>query len=234
MKAAFIVTSATNTRFGVFSADERIKQTIDTINSIKARCPLAYIVLVEMAGVPITDEQKAVLQPNVNLFLDYSSDPLVQQIYKNPNWDVVKSSTELMCFGEALAVIEPYVKGFDRIFKVSGRYLLNTDFNIYDYADKQDKIVFAKRKKSQFPAEVTGGVAEQYMSRCWSFPVAELENITKMFQAMRKCMATIVKDGGYIDIEHLLFLYSNAAKVVELNTVGVQGLLGPNGTLVRD
>jgi hypothetical protein len=234
VRVAFIVTSAINTRFGVFSADDRIKQTIDTINSIKARCPEAYVIMVEMAGVPITAEQKALIQPSVNLFLDFSTDPVVQQIYKNPNWDVVKSSTELMCFGEALNVIVSYVKDIDRIFKVSGRYLLNEDFNIYDYADKQDKIVFAKRKQSQFPAEVTGGVKEQYMSRCWSFPAAELEGIAKMFVAMRKCMFTIVKDGGYIDIEHLLFLYSNPAKVIEVNTVGVQGLLGPNGTLVRD
>ena len=234
MKAAFIVTSATNTRFGVFSSEDRLAQTIDTILSIKERCPLAYIVLVEMAGAPLQNHQKETLQSHVNLLLDYSSDALVQKIYENPNWDVVKSSTELMCFGEALTVIKPYVDSFDRIFKVSGRYLLNDDFNIVDYAGYPDKIVFAKRKQSQFPPEVTGGVKEQYMSRCWSFPAKKLDNVAKQFAAMRRCMFDIVQKGGYIDIEHLLFLYSNQADVVEVNKIGVQGLLGPNGTLVKD
>lgn len=234
MKAAFIVTSATNTRFGVFNAEDRLVQTVDTILSIKQRCPTAYIVLIEMAGVPLQDHQKETLQSHVNLLIDYSQDALVQKIYENPNWDVVKSSTELLCFGEALTVIKKYVDSFDRIFKVSGRYLLNDDFNIADYASYQDKIVFANRRKSQFPAEVTGGVAEQYMSRCWSFPAKDINKIAKMFKAMRRAMFVIVGDHGYLDIEHLLFLYTNPADVVEFDKIGVQGLLGPNGTLVRD
>ena len=234
MRAAFIVTSAINTKFGVFNAEDRLVQTVDTILSIKQRCPSAYIILVEMAGVPLQEHQKETLQSHVNLLIDYSQDALVQQIYKNPNWDVVKSSTELMCFGEALTVMKKHVDSFDRIFKVSGRYLLNDDFNIANYASYPDKIVFAKRKKSQFPPEVTGGVAEQYMSRCWSFPAKDINKIAKMFKAMRRAMFVIVGDHGYLDIEHLLFLYTNPADVVEFDKIGVQGLLGPNGTLVRD
>lgn len=234
MRAAFIVTSATNTRFGVFNAEDRLVQTIDTILSIKQRCPSAYIVLIEMAGIPLQDHQKETLQSHVNLLIDYSGDALVQKIYENPNWDIVKSSTELMCFGEALIVMKKHVDSFDRIFKVSGRYLLNEDFNIADYASYPDKIVFAKRKQSQFPPEVTGGVSEQYMSRCWSFPAKDLDKIAKMFKAMRRAMFCIVGDHGYLDIEHLLFLYTNPADVVEVDKIGVQGLLGPNGTLVRD
>ena len=47
-------------------------------------------------------------------------------------------------------------------------------------------------------------------------------------------MSKIVAAGGFIDIEHLLFVYTNLALVHEVDTVGVQGNLGPNGVLVKD
>lgn len=232
MKTAFIVTSAINTRFGVFDPTARMLQTMDTIKSIKAKVPDAYIILLEMAGAPLLDDRKALLQKEVNLILDYSSDKIVQGIYENPNWDVVKSSTELMCFGNALRAIEPYVSKCDRIFKLSGRYVLNDNFDINNYTN--NKIVFAKRRPSQFPSTVTGGVTEQYMSRCWSFPTTMYNDVYHQFLQMKEHMTKIVNAGGYIDIEHLLFKFTPPDRVLEIGTVGVEGRLGPNGVRIND
>jgi len=235
MTPGFIITSALNTRFGIFSAEQRLKQTIATIDSIKHHCPDAPIALLEMAGEPLKLEQQAQLDPLVASIIDFTPLPAVQEIYKNPNWDVVKSSTELMCFEITLEVLrsDESFKLVDRLFKVSGRYLLNEDFNI-DGHSFADKIVFAKRRKSQFLPAITGGVAEQFMSRCWSFPAADSVAMQRQFKAMRLAMATIVANGGYLDIEHLLFLYTDPNKIIELDKIGVQGCIGPNGQAVRD
>ncbi len=236
MKLGFVVTSAINTRFGVFSTEERIQQTIDTITSIRARCPGAVVALLEMAGESLKPEQQEVLQPHVDILINFSNDVIVKEIYKNPNWDVVKSSTEMMCFESAIRILHTnhLFDDVTRVVKVSGRYLLNEDFNPVDYEDVADKIVFAVKRDSQFTAQITGGVSKQFMSRCWSFPRTMMVEMANTFHAMQLCMRTIVQNGGYLDIEHLLFLYISTNKYVEFDKIGVQGLLGPNGTVVRD
>lgn len=237
MHYGFIVTSAINTKFGVFTADERLQQTLDTIDSIYERCPDAYIALIEMSGEKITSNQKLAIQEVVDVVIDFSGTADVRAIYQNPNWDVVKSSTEIMCFQRALGILKTLNSAvdIDRWFKVSGRYLLNEDFCSNDYADTDwaNSIIFATRRPSQFAPEITGGVTEQFMSRCWSFPATRISYVELMFFAMSKCFTAVAESGGYIDIEHLLFLYAEPDSL-EIPLVGVQGLLGPNGTLVRD
>ena len=127
VKHAFIVTSAINSKFGVFSPDQRLTQTIDTINSIKSKIPDALIVVMECCGNPIRKDQEDVLRENCHIFIDYSQDTDVQDMYDNDNWDVVKNSTEIMCFGRVLETLakDDAFKGIDRIHKMSGRYVLN-------------------------------------------------------------------------------------------------------------
>ena len=237
MNPGFIVTSAINTKFGVFNAEERLQQTLSTIDSIYARCPDAYVALIEMAGSPLLAEQKAALHEVVDVVIDFSGTADVRAIYQNPNWDVVKSSTEIMCFQRALGILKTLksASNIDRWFKVSGRYLLNEDFCTDAHAggESASKCVFATRRTSQFAPEITGGVTEQFMSRCWSFPATRISYVESMFLAMSKCFTAVAESGGYIDIEHLLFLYAEPDSL-EIATIGVQGLLGPNGTLVRD
>jgi hypothetical protein len=234
MKTGFIITSALNTKFGVHATDARLQQTLDTIKSIKDRVPDAHITIIEMAGEPLTDEHRTIFKQHSDVLYDFTEEPIVKEIYKSDNWDVVKSLTELTCFGHTLTMIannNKYDK-INRFFKVSGRYLLNDDFTLDNYTN--DKVVYGTKRTSQFDPKITGGVEFQYMSRCWSFPKSELINMISMFTAMRLCMIDILSKGGYLDIEHLLYLYSDPDKVLEIEKVGVQGLLGPNGILVKD
>jgi len=240
MKPGFIITSALNTKFGVHKTGARMNQTLDTIASIKEHCPNANITFLEMAGEPLHFEQSEIIQQFVDTLINFTNDIAVKEIYKNDNWDIVKNLTEITCFAQTLQMIQDnpaaYV-GVDRFFKISGRYVLNEDFKIADYdaPERKDKIVFAQRRNSQFDTKVTGGVAQQFMSRCWSFPAKDVAKIQKTFVAMRLCMLDILQKGGYLDIEHLLFLYlGSEINILEVEKIGVQGLLGPNGVLVRD
>ena len=238
MKLGFIVTSAINTKFGVFNVEKRLEQTLVTIYSIHGYVEDPYIVFIEMAGEPLTPSQKADIQPHVNVIVDFSNDANVKAIYQNPNWDIVKSSTEIMCFQRTLEIIKTLdsAKGVDRWVKLSGRYRLVDEFDDLAYNNPAwaDKCVFAQRRNSQFPEHVTGGVKSQFMSRCWSFPADKLSYISSMFFAMSKAFRTTVECGGYLDIEHLLYLYLPEDMVVEVDKIGVMGLLGPTGQRVVD
>jgi hypothetical protein len=233
----FIVTSAINSKFGVFNPEQRLTQTVDTIKSIKSKIPTAKIVIMECCGTPIRPEQAEILKANCNLFVDYSHDADVQALYDNDNWDVVKNGTEIMMFSRLLRTANDtgVFAGVDRIHKMSGRYVLNNMFDpaTYDQTDIADKIIIGPKFKSQFPIEVTT-VPLQYMARLWSWPLARLDEVIKIYEDSFVFFAERLAQGGYVDIEHVLYKFINPANVHEIQNLGVEGCIAPNGQPIKN
>lgn len=237
MKSLFILTSAINSKFGVYKPDQRLQQTIDSINSIKQYVPDAKIAIVEMTGISPTAEQVETLKSHVDYFYDFTTDEAVQDIYNSTdNWDIVKNTTEVMVFSNVLSdMIEQGIdQQFDRIFKMSGRYILTENFDLSYYDTVADRIVVLQRKSSQFPPQVTDGMHFQYMSRLWSWPAGQTETVLDSYSQGFVAMAERIDQGGYFDIEHMLFKYLPADTVTEIPRVGLRGLLGPNGIAIED
>jgi len=237
MKKLFILSSAINSKFGKFNPAERLQQTVDSEDSIKQFCPDAKICVVEMTGVSPTEEQVRAILAKVNYFFDFTKDQAVIDIYNSTdNWDIVKNTTEVMCFTNALSslVEQGIIKEYDRVFKMSGRYLLTENYKGVDYESLKDRIVVLERKGSQFPPEITGGKQFQYMSRLWSWPASETQKVIDAYNEGFMAMAQRYADGGYFDIEHMLFAYLPADLVTEVPRVGLRGLLGPNGVAIED
>jgi len=237
IKHAFVVTSAINSKFGVFKPAERLTQTIDTINSIRRKLPTASIAIMECCGEPIQDEQSDILRANCDVFVDCSRDEEVQELYDNDNWDVVKNTTEVMCFGRTLAVLqtEGFFKGVDRVHKMSGRYVLNDFFDpdTYEQSDVVDRIVIGPKHKSQFPVEVTQQ-PWQYMARLWSWPTAMTDQVIQVYSDSFLYMAERLSQGGYADIEHVLARFLPAEYVHEIQNTGVEGCIAPNGQAIKN
>ena len=235
IKHCFVVTSAVNSKFGVYSPAERTAQTIATLTNIRERVPGCKIVVMECGGTPPTEEQLKLLSDHSDLVLNYSTDPDVQAIYVSDNWDLVKNSTEIMCFARALreCAERGILEGVDRVHKMSGRYLLNTDFNLAVYEQYADRIVIGPKYKSQFPFEVTG-IELQYMARLWSWPASITDRIVQTYTDSLNYMAQRVAAGGYADIEHVLYKFLPANLVAEIAELGVEGSIAPNGVAIRN
>jgi hypothetical protein len=236
-KHAFIVTSAVNSKFGVFTPTQRLQQTLDTIFSIKSKIPDAIVIVMECCGEPIKKTQEDIIRANCDVFVDYSQDEEVQALYDNDNWDVVKNGTEIMCFGRALAVLnkEEIFKNIGRIHKMSGRYVLNDMFDpeTYEQTEVQDKIVIGPKYRSQFPPEITT-VPFQYMARLWSWPTSRVDEVVKVYSDSFIFFAERLAAGGYVDIEHVLAKFLNPAHVHEIQNLGVEGQIAPNGTAIQN
>ncbi|HET8688297.1 MAG TPA: hypothetical protein VFM18_16940 [Methanosarcina sp.] len=233
MKTAFIITSAINTKFGVYTAEQRLTQTLDTIKSVRRHVPDAKIFAVELAGLPLSEEQKQIILANVDQLVDLSSDQDVIDIFNSTdNWDIVKNTTEVMGFARALAQFD--FTGIDRVFKISGRYTLSDTFNIDGFELLDGRIVVSKRRNSQFGPGVTGGISYQYMSRLWSWPANKTQDIIEMYEQGFVYMAQTLAAGGYCDIEHMLFKFLPAQLVTEVDRIGIQGNIAPNGAPVVD
>jgi hypothetical protein len=236
MKHCFIVTSAVNSRFGVYSPIERLEQTVTTVASIRKHVPAAKIVIMEVTGVPVTAEQTAILSSVCDVFLDFTDEAEVQKLYHSTdNWDVVKNGTEIMCFGQALKLLKEDGEfvGIDRIHKMSGRYVINDLFDPELYETEADKIIIGRKHKSQFPVEVTQQ-PWQYMARLWSWPIALLDEVIGVYDNSFAHFNERVTNGGYTDIEHVLAKFLNPAHVVEVDQVGVEGAIAPNGSYIKN
>lgn len=233
-----LVTSAINTKFGVFTSVQRLQQTLDTVRSIKQHIPNCKIFLLEMAGEPLLDEQKQQLSAEVTSLLDFTNDPDVVGLYSSTsNWDVVKNVTEVMCFNKALKTLQDtnQLQGSDRVFKVSGRYTLTSDFDLNFYEEYKNKTLIAigSKKKSQFPYAVT--MCEyQFMSRLWSWPTGLTADVIIAYDQILNYMYTRLAAGGYADIEHCLYKFLDHSKLIEIPVLGLEGSIAPNGISVKD
>lgn len=238
IKHCFVMTSAVNSKFGVYSPAARLQQTLTTITSIKSYIPDAKIIVMECTGTPLTDSQSDLLEERSDLLIDFSDDAEVQAIYTSTdNWDIVKNSTEILCFGKTLRLCleDGDFDGCDRIHKMSGRYVLNSQFypTIPLYEQHTDRIIIGEKYKSQFPPGVTG-IDLQYMARLWSWPADITERIIKVYEDSLWYMADRVKQGGYADIEHVLYKFLPADLVTEIPVLGVEGSIAPNGQAIKN
>ena len=235
IKHLFVVTSAVNSKFGIYKPAERTEQTIATLTNIRERVPGCKIVVMECGGTPPTQEQLKLLSDHADLVLNYSTDPDVQAIYISDNWDLVKNSTEIMCFARALrdCVELGILADVDRVHKMSGRYVLNNDFNLSVYEQYADRIVIGPKYKSQFPFEVTG-IELQYMARLWSWPIAQNDRVIKVYDDSLEYIGQRVAQGGYADIEHVLYKFLPPELVQEIPLLGVEGSIAPNGAGIKN
>jgi hypothetical protein len=235
IRHCFVVTSAVNSKFGVYKPEERMQQTLMTLKNIRQKVPGCKIIVMECAGTMLTEEQSELIEDNCDLLLDFSSDPDVYAIYQSDNWDVVKNSTEIMCFGRAISMCldDLDFEGYDRSHKMSGRYLLNDDFNLDVYEQNPDRIVIGPKNASQFPFEVTG-IELQYMARLWSWPVAQTERVIQVYNDSLAYIGERVSQGGYADIEHVLYKFLPQELVTEIPLLGVEGSIAPNGVPIRN
>jgi hypothetical protein len=231
---AFMVTSAINTKFGVYDSDTRLKQTLGTVISIKKQVPDAKIILVECGAISLTEAQETALKV-VDEIISFNDDEDVKAIFVSDNWDVVKNTTEVMCFRRALAHCLEYnlFEGIGRVHKMSGRYRLNDSFDPTQYETTPDKIITCTKRQSQFPYAVTG-VEAQYMSRLWSWPKNITEQIIDVYDNGLNYMAERLSQGGYCDIEHMLYKFLPQDLVLEVPRIGLEGNIGPNGAMVSD
>lgn len=238
MTYAVMVTSALNTRFGIYPESVRLQQTLETIKSCRKRIPGAEIIVCEMSGQPLKSEQVQILTDNSEQLLDFTTDDAVQELYRSTdNWDVVKNVTEVMCFGRALNTLKESgaFEKHRRIFKISGRYQLDERFDIRFYDDYRNHgmIVISNPRSSQFPIKMTQ-VPKQYMSRLWSWPVVLLDEVIQFYKTSLNFMYERLSQNGYVDIEHCLFHFLPAEKLITRDSLGIIGNIAPNGQPIKD
>jgi hypothetical protein len=257
MKFLFLVGSALKhfkeDKFSAYDEEQRFNQTLETIDCIRKKVPESYVVLFEGSSKPIDEKQKDILKEKSDLFLEFYDEPVLKQIYEN-----LEERPELITYGKSLLETRGLLNTLyaikqhnlftdsQRVFKLTGRYLLNDDFDIKDYESKflEGKYVIKKydylleEGESFNESNLENVYAYLYGAKgmmntgLWSFDrvlfTEALESLEKAFVYMEKMIQFTVGT----DVEHSLYRFINKNNVISVPNLGltmIKGMSGENG-----
>lgn len=225
--AIFFISSALNPRTSrsIYNPQERYEQTLRTIESIETYCPNSEIFLFDSSVDKPSDEYFAgIINKGANI-LYTGNDPNVIQFTQYRLQSVVES----ISFVSSLSFIKSNNIKTKRIYKISGRYRLNSNFKKAD--EYVDKYVFTKPTKTWMTEDriKQTGVDHVYQSRLYSFDYSLLDQFLSE-------MVNVINDECSlgIDIEHALYKNFKKYDPVELDIIGLCGNLAPNGESIDE
>jgi hypothetical protein len=247
-KFLFLVGSAINhfqeDHFSKFSTDQRFKQTLDTIESIKSHVPDAYILLYESSETPIDLEYKNILEDKCDYILECGNDPTMKLLYENLHRDpqkfvYVKSMLECRCLQISLNYMMQTNNFSDstRVFKLSGRYKLNDDFDIQDYKSKflLNKYVmkyYDYEKRFENPENLYAnmyGCKGSMVTGLWSFDRFLFNDIIEVLNKSFQYMEQAIQITAGIDIEHSFYHFIDRDKILNVPVLGLDVIKGMDG-----
>ena len=110
----------------VFTHSERFKQTCKTIESIKKYIPFSYIILLECGN--LKPKYQEIFNNTCDMVINYVNN---KQIYDIVHKSLFKGYSETKVIRFFLKVYD--ISFFDSLYKISGRYSLNSNFNYNNY-----------------------------------------------------------------------------------------------------
>ena len=261
MKFLFLVGSALKhfqeEKFSAYDEQQRFEQTLKTIECIREKVPNSYVVLFECSSKPIDEKQKEVLKEKADLFLEFYNEPVLKQIYEN-----LESRPELITYGKSLLetrgllntlyVIKKHNLFSDsqRVFKLTGRYLLNEYFDINDYKSKFLEEKYVIKKYDYLPQEVENfddkelenvyaylyGAKGMMITGLWSFDRMIFNGAVEALEKAFVYMEKMIQFTAGTDVEHSLYRFLNKKNIISIPNLGltmVKGMSGENGAVYQ-
>jgi hypothetical protein len=252
MKTAFIISSTINVDNqypltynpvrSYFTAEERFRQTLFTINSIDQATNAEDTTIYLLDSSPDWGQylQRVLFQKNlkfISVAFDWPNE--YEAIKSHPN----KTHCESLMMSCFLNKHAKELEQFDYIFKMSGRYYVNSSFDIGIIENNPDKILYKKYREHDWQDhwgyemvdmrdEQGDNKLRQYCSVIFGWG----KKYQKSFADMYTAMASITDrpDMRHYDIETLGYFLTRpwAEDIIETDWI-VHGWHGPDGMFVR-
>lgn len=223
-KNLFIITSSIKPNIGAFSDDQRFEQTMETLKSVRLTVPDAVILVSDASVRPLTDEQRLLISQNSNYYIDMGQEPNVRMLTERG----MKSQAENLMMFHTLQTLKyaPEVNrlmnSVKRVFKFSGRSVLEDSFDIEEYDGLFGKFVFKKRIPTWMPQnQISHLFITRMFSMCPSLIDTYLNLIGNNLQLV---------DAGF-DTEHAHFANIPQQYLVEFDKLHCWGWLAGNGQI---
>lgn len=223
-KNIFIVTSSIKPNMGAFSDEQRFHQTMETLKSVREKVPDAIIVLSDASVRPLTDDEKLSISQNSNFFIDMSQEPTVRFLSEN----AMKSQAENVMMFHVLQTLKNapqtnrIMNSVKRIFKFSGRSVLEDSFDLKEYDGLFGKFVFKKRIPTWMHQNQ---ISHLFITRMFSMCPSLIDTYLNVIQ---KNLPLV--DAGF-DTEHAHFANIPQEYLVEFDKLHCWGWLAGNGQI---
>lgn len=247
-KFLFLVGSAVNhfneDNLSAFKAEERFKQTLDTLQSIRDKVPDAYILIYEASETSIKQEYKDKFIEQSDLFIECGDDPYMKSLYENlhrdPNkFTFVKSMLECRCLQIVLNHMMEHniFNNATRVFKLSGRYKLNEYFDIEDYKTRflTNKYVMKYYDYEERFKDIDNiysllyGCKGSIVTGLWSFDRFLFNDIFNVLNRSFEYMERAIQLTAGIDIEHSFYHFIDRDKILNVPILGLDLIKGMDG-----
>jgi hypothetical protein len=247
-KFLFLVGSALNhfkeEDLSEFNSEQRFNQTLDTIRSIRDKVPDAYILVYEGSEKEINQKYKDKFIEQSDLFLELGDDPYMRALYENLHRDpdkftFGKSMLECRCLQLVLYYMGEHNLFTDvtRVFKLTGRYKLNEDFNINDYKSGflKNKYVmkyydYNERFQDMDDIYTTlYGCKGSIVTGLWSFDKFLFNDIFDVLEKSFDYMQRAIQLTAGIDIEHSFYHFIDRDKILNVPVLGLDLIKGMDG-----
>jgi len=232
MTNIWIINSAVSPARGlsVFDEPTRVVQTIKTLDSIDKYCPNDHKFIFDSS--PSEPDRKLlsyIVDRENTTFVYLGQLPEVKKFSLSGQ----RSKAETISFNAFLNWFAKYEHDLEtpkRIYKLSGRYELTDDFVPYD-PSYDGSFVFASSEESWMSKDKidSSGASKLFKLRLWHMDYSLLDTF---HQSLNKIYTDCEEHG--IDIEHSYWKNLHNHPVVEVDKIGVKGLIGPNGAAVED
>jgi len=237
----FIVSSAIYV--GNEETPRRFLETIGTLNSIISNNPNNKIVVLENSSKPLNSVFIKELEARAEVF-HYGQDPEMSNIdqkaevianqttikYNDPSINAkeyikmgyLKNKKE--CYAMHKFLSENDLSGFGRIFKMSGRYILNNEFEETNHIEEISAVV---RETNQ----PIGYMQTDHLcyTTLYSFDPKIQPKMINVYQNIIWYMDERYELDIPVDIEHGLHKFTKKLKINKLKRLGVMGITNKSG-----
>lgn len=234
--------------YSKFDTQTRFNHTIETIQSIKKHVPNSYICLAETSYKQINEEYRRQFINSTDLYLELWNSEGCKTFYKlceeRPSSSVyIKSLFETFGILEILGhiVAKQLFTDARRIFKLTGRYVLNDKFNIQDYESSilDHYIIGRVFDYKQESNSIKNYSPEQYlykykgmMETCfWSFGKYQFNTVFKALNDSFSYLQEMLRYTTGSDIEHALYHYLDRRYIINIPVLGVTARKSFEGTI---
>lgn len=223
----FIVPSCIKSNIGRLQWEDRFQQTLKTFDSVKMFVPDSYILFVDSSIGGLTDAEKKEIHSRVSVYLDFSTDPVAQEINRNG----LKSIGETYLLSRGIHFLkEENPNNITRVYKLGGRVEMISSFNIRDYDNTEGKYVFKKRLDSWMDKNIQKQFNSTHIleTRFYSWCPTLMDDYLRVIDANIGLM-----NRGF-DTEHSHFLNIPKDKLLEFEHLNVGCWVAAGGYYIID
>ena len=196
--------SYTRTR-SVFSAEQRLEQTLHSIESVRTKVPEALVVLLENSDLPTGET--SVLQEAADWFVSFAQNAYATELRDGP----FKGAGETYMLLWTQRIVQHF--DYEKMFKLSGRYWLSDRFCLEDFP------------LGKFGFLMSGGT---HSTRLYCVPKC-LEGMYR--KQLEKTLVATQKGAG---VEAVIMRGVPPDKIELLEHLGVCGHIAPTGGYIEE